>query len=84
MIWQKVFPRRAFQKKLTCPSQTTNDWRGFNLTGGNIHSIALNAAFAAAQSTSNVTMPIVLSAARMEFRKLEKPISEAVSIEARD
>ncbi len=48
-----------------------------NLTGGSIHNIALNAAFLAAASGSAVTMPIVLDAARTEFRKLEKPINEA-------
>ena len=49
----------------------------FNITGGNIHGIALNAAFMAAQCGSHVTMPIVLSAVRTEFRKLDKPINEA-------
>jgi hypothetical protein len=48
-----------------------------SITGGNIHSIALNAAFAAAGSGRAVTMPVALSAVRMELRKLEKPINEA-------
>ena len=48
-----------------------------NLTGGSIHNIALNAAFLAAQTRSRVTMPIVLEAARTEFRKIEKPLNEA-------
>ena len=48
-----------------------------NLTGGNIHNIALNAAFLAAQAGPPVTMPLVLEAARMEFRKLDRPINEA-------
>ena len=49
-----------------------------NLTGGSIHNIALNAAFlAAAARRSAVTMPLVLDAARGEFRKLERPINEA-------
>ena len=48
-----------------------------NLTGGNIHNIALNAAFLAARAGTAVTMPLVLEAARTEFRKLEKPINEA-------
>ena len=47
-----------------------------NLTGGSIHNIALNAAFLAAQSGTPVTMPLVLDAARAEFRKLDKPINE--------
>ena len=78
LIWQKVFPQtEAFRKKLEISEADYDRLARFNLTGGNIHSIALNAAFAAAQSDSNVTLPIVLSVARMEFRKLEKPISEA-------
>jgi hypothetical protein len=47
------------------------------VTGGSIHNIALNAAFRAAQAGSPVTMPLILEAARTEFRKLEKPINEA-------
>ncbi len=72
LIWQKVFPPQVPKEELDY------DRLGhFNIMGGNIHSIALNAAFMAAQMDSKVTMPIVLSAARTEFRKLEKPISEA-------
>ena len=48
-----------------------------NLTGGNIHSIALNAAFLAAQANEPVLTPLVLTAARTEFRKLDRPIGEA-------
>jgi len=48
-----------------------------HLTGGNIHGIALNAAFMAAQAGSAVTMPILLEASRLELRKLERPIHEA-------
>ena len=47
------------------------------MTGGSIQNIALNAAFAAAQAGGNVTMPVVLAAARTEFRKLDKPVNEA-------
>ncbi|TMJ15758.1 MAG: ATP-binding protein [Alphaproteobacteria bacterium] len=47
-----------------------------NLTGGSIHNIALNAAFAAVEAGGGLTMPIVLEAARGEFLKLEKPINE--------
>jgi len=72
LIWQKVFPIQAPREELDYERLGR-----FNLSGGNIHSIALNAAFAAAQSNSSVTMPILLSAARTEFHKLNKPISEA-------
>ncbi|MDE3011020.1 MAG: ATP-binding protein [Pseudomonadota bacterium] len=47
-----------------------------NLTGGNIHSAALNAAFLAATAGSAVTMPLVLAAVRSEYLKLERPVNE--------
>jgi ATP-dependent 26S proteasome regulatory subunit len=72
LIWQKVFPPQVPRDELDYERLGR-----LNITGGNIHSIALNAAFMAAQMNSKVTMPIVLSAARTEYRKLEKPISEA-------
>lgn len=71
-IWQKVFPPEAPQDGLDYDRLAR-----LSLTGGNIHSIALNAAFLAAQANTTVTMPLVLAAARTEFRKLEKPINEA-------
>jgi hypothetical protein len=49
----------------------------FNLTGGSITNIALNAAFLAAERGTAVTMPLVLDAARTELRKLERPVNEA-------
>jgi len=48
-----------------------------HLTGGSIQNVALNAAFAAARDGGKVTMPVVLAAARTEFRKLDKSASEA-------
>ena len=48
-----------------------------NLSGGNIHSIELNAAFLAAQNGQTVTMPILLTAARGELRKLERSVNDA-------
>jgi hypothetical protein len=48
----------------------------FNLTGASIHSIALNAAFLAARARMPLGMPMLLDAARCEFRKLEKPVNE--------
>lgn len=47
-----------------------------NLTGGNIHNVALNAAFLAGQAGTPVTMSLILSAARSEFRKLGRPLRE--------
>lgn len=48
-----------------------------NVSGANIHSIALNAAFMAAEQGQPVTMPTMLAAARSELKKLDKPVSEA-------
>jgi ATP-dependent 26S proteasome regulatory subunit len=72
LIWQKVFPANVPQEPLDFDRLAR-----LNLTGGNIHSIALNAAFLAAQSGERVALATVLVAARTEFRKLDKPINEA-------
>jgi SpoVK/Ycf46/Vps4 family AAA+-type ATPase len=56
------------------------DWArlaSMNLAGGSIHNIALNATFAAADADGVVTMPMVLDAARIEFRKLERLVNDA-------
>jgi hypothetical protein len=71
-IWQKSFPPQTPKADLDYDRLAR-----LTLSGGNIHSIALNAAFLAAQSGEPVTMPIVLAAARTEFRKLDKPVNEA-------
>ena len=49
----------------------------FNLSGGNVASVALNAAFAAAQRDTPLTMPLLLSSLRTELRKLDKPANES-------
>jgi hypothetical protein len=72
LIWQKVFP----------PETPVGDvdyerLARLNLTGGSIHNVALNAAFLAAEAGTEVTMELLLRAARTEFRKLERPINEA-------
>jgi AAA+ superfamily predicted ATPase len=69
LLWTKVFPAATPVAEL--------DYRRLaklNLTGGNIHTIAINAAFLAAQEHSNVTMTHILTAAKGEYRKLERPI----------
>ena len=72
VIWRKVFPSKT-------PTEAIDFQRlaKLNVTGGSIHNIALSAAFLAAQAGTPVTMPLVLEAARAEFRKLERPINEA-------
>lgn len=72
-IWQHIFP----------PETPTIDLdfdrlARFNLTGGSINNIALNAAFLAIHTNAQqVTMPLLLQAIRAEYRKLERPIHEA-------
>jgi hypothetical protein len=79
-MWETVFPRADDAHHLggTPLEQLNYDQLAkLSLTGGSIHNIALNAAFLAAQAGTNVTMALVLEAARTEFRKLEKPVNEA-------
>jgi AAA+ superfamily predicted ATPase len=71
-IWKGVFPVEVDTGALDFARLSR-----LNLTGGSIHNIALNAAFAAVAEGAKLTMPIVLEAARTEFLKLEKPINEA-------
>jgi hypothetical protein len=69
LIWQKVFPPQTPTANLDFDQLAR-----LNLTGGNIHSIAMNAAFlASASQPPVVTMPVVLEAARVELRKLDRP-----------
>ena len=72
LLWQKVFP-------IETPTGDLDYERlaRLNLTGANIHSIALAAAFMAAQQQADVNMPTILRAARVEFRKLDRPVNEA-------
>jgi SpoVK/Ycf46/Vps4 family AAA+-type ATPase len=71
-IWQKALPPETPKKDLDYERLAR-----LNLSGGNIHSIALNGAFLAAQNGQTVTMPVLMAAARVELRKLEKAFSEA-------
>jgi hypothetical protein len=71
-IWRRVFPAAT-------PTQGLDFDRlaRLNVTGGHIGVIALNAAFQAARAGGPVTMPMVLNAARIEYRKLGRPVNEA-------
>jgi ATPase family associated with various cellular activities (AAA) len=71
-MWQKAFPPTAKVAALDFDRLAK-----INLTGGHIAVIALNAAFEAAHAGTAVTMPIILNAARIELRKLGRPINEA-------
>ncbi|HKR12654.1 MAG TPA: AAA family ATPase [Pyrinomonadaceae bacterium] len=71
-IWREVFPVQTLTRGLDFDRLAR-----LNLTGGNIHNVALNAAFLAAKAKQPVTMPLVFEAARAEFGKLERLVSEA-------
>ncbi len=72
-IWSKVFtPVTPIDE-----SVDFNRLARFNLTGGNIHNVALNAAFLAARRGTPVTMDLLLNATKTEFRKLERPAKES-------
>ncbi|MHC5824442.1 MAG: hypothetical protein ACYT04_53530 [Nostoc sp.] len=47
-----------------------------NVAGGNIRSIALNAAFLAADTNDAVTMHYMLQAAKSEYIKLERSLTD--------
>jgi hypothetical protein len=71
-IWRSVFPSETPVEAL--------DWEKLarlNVTGGSIRNIALHAAFLAAEEDGMVGMGQLLEAARIEFLKLERPLSEA-------
>lgn len=71
-IWERAFPIETVRDSLDYERLAR-----LSLTGGSIQNIAINAAFLAAGAGSPVTMPLILEAARTEFRKLDKPINEA-------
>jgi hypothetical protein len=72
-IWEKALPADVPKQDLDFDRLSR-----LSITGGNIHSIVLNAAFmAAAVPDGKVTLPLLLAAARAELRKLERPFNEA-------
>lgn len=71
-IWRKLFPAGVPIGELDFDRLAQ-----LNLTGGSIHAIGLNAAFRAAGDGTPLDMGHVLASARAEFRKLERPVSEA-------
>jgi hypothetical protein len=71
-IWASVFPAKAATTALDIERLAR-----LALTGGSIQGIAVNAAFMAAKAGVQIGMPLLLDAARAEYRKLDKPINEA-------
>lgn len=71
-IWERVFPAQAEIESIEYGLLSQ-----LELTGGNIRSIAVNAAFLAAAEHTALGMPQLVRAAAREYGKLSKPISAA-------
>jgi SpoVK/Ycf46/Vps4 family AAA+-type ATPase len=71
-IWERVFPPQAPTENLELALLSKMD-----LSGGNIKSIAVNAAFLAAAERIPIGMASVARAAAREYAKLGKPVSAA-------
>jgi hypothetical protein len=74
LLWQRAFPAKAPVADLDLDKLTK-----LATTGGMIRNIALNSAFCAAGRGVPVTTELVLEMARVEFRKLQLPVSDADS-----
>jgi ATP-dependent 26S proteasome regulatory subunit len=71
-IWRRIFPKSTPTEDLD-PIKLSR----LNVAGGNIRNVALNAAFLAAEANEPVRMTHLLRAARSEYAKLEKPLTES-------
>jgi AAA+ superfamily predicted ATPase len=71
-IWRNIFPAKTPTDRVDLSALSR-----LSIAGGNIRNIALHAAFAAADADEPVRMPHLLLAARLEYEKLEKPLTEA-------
>jgi hypothetical protein len=72
VMWERAFPKGTPLGVLDYERLSR-----LGVTGGTIHNIALNAAFAAAHAGTPVTMAAIREAARTEFRKTDRPINDA-------
>ncbi len=70
-IWRGIFPADTPTESLDAAKLAR-----LNVAGGNIRNIALNAAFLAADAGEPVRMTHLLRAARTEYSKLEKALTE--------
>lgn len=70
-IWRRMFP-----PALPVAGLRLEQLAQLNLPGGNIRNIALNAAFLAADAGQPVGMAHLLQAARSEYAKLEKTLTD--------
>ena len=73
-IWRRIFPAQHADR-----GPRRDKLARLNVAGGNIRNIALNAAFLAADAGEPVRMGHLLRAARSEYAKLEKPLTESES-----
>lgn len=71
-IWRRVFPEQTPLNGLD-----TDRLARLAVAGGAIRTIAINAAFLAAEAGAPVSQDHVLTAARREYAKLEKPVTTA-------
>jgi ATPase family associated with various cellular activities (AAA) len=70
-IWRRIFPAETPTWELD-PVKLGK----LSVAGGNIRSIALNAAFLAAEANEDLQMKHILEAARSEHIKMEKPFTD--------
>ncbi len=71
-IWRRIFPTATPTDGLDAARLAR-----LNLAGGNIRNISVNAAFLAADDGTPVRMEHLLRAARSEYAKLEKTLTDA-------
>ena len=71
-IWMRIFPSRTPTEGLDAEKLGR-----LNVAGGNIRNIALNAAFLAADAGEAVMMKHILQAAKSEYLKLERSLTDA-------
>jgi hypothetical protein len=71
-IWRRIFPANTPTHELDLSKLSR-----LNVAGGNIRNVALNAAFLAAEANEPVRMTHLLRAARSEYAKLEKPLTDS-------
>lgn len=69
-LWERAFPSTTPLDGLDLDHLAK-----LHLAGGSIANIALNAAFAAAATGAPVAMPVLLAAAKAEYRKLQRPMN---------
>jgi SpoVK/Ycf46/Vps4 family AAA+-type ATPase len=70
-IWRRIFPGQTPTDSLDIGKLAQ-----LNIAGGSIQNVALRAAFLAADSGEPVRMNHLLAAARSEYSKIEKPLTE--------